>query len=82
MPTTIMGDHAIALLQEEQHLVVPVVRAERPTMAENHWLSFAPVLVEDLDTVFGRDSRHESTLAARIVNGQRSADTNTLGGRQ
>jgi hypothetical protein len=49
-------------MQEEQHLVVPVVRAERPTMAENYGLSFTPVLVEDFRSVFGRNRRHESFL--------------------
>src|SRR6202040_1455149 len=60
VPTAVMGDHPIAMMQEEQHLVIPVVRAERPTMAENYRLSVTPVLVVDLYTVFGRDSGHES----------------------
>src|SRR3984957_11877891 len=48
VPTAVMGDHPIAVMQEEQHLVIPVVRAERPTMAENYRLSFTPVLVVNL----------------------------------
>jgi hypothetical protein len=61
-----MGDNPIAMMQEEQHLVVPVVRAERPTVAEHYWLSFTPVLVVDLCTVFRRDSGHESLLLRKV----------------
>ena len=39
VPTAIVGDNTVAAMQEEQHLVIPVVRAERPTMAENYGLS-------------------------------------------
>src|SRR6202166_1827797 len=59
VPTPIMGDHPKAVMQEEQHLVIPVVRTERPTMAENYRLSFTPVLVVNLYTVFSRDGGHE-----------------------
>jgi hypothetical protein len=34
MPTTVGGDHAIAVLQEEQHLRVAVVSQKGPAMAE------------------------------------------------
>jgi hypothetical protein len=54
-----MGNHPVAVMQEKQHLVIPVVRAERPTMAEDYRLSFTPVLVVNLYTVFGRDSWHD-----------------------
>jgi hypothetical protein len=64
--TAIMGDHTIAVIEEEQHLVIPVVRAERPTMAENYRLAFTPVLVVNLYTVFGRDSGHESLLLSEV----------------
>ena len=53
-------DHAVALGQEEQHLVVPVVRAQRPAVREHDGLALAPVLVEDLRTVLGRDGAHGS----------------------
>src|SRR5580704_4499442 len=66
VPTTIMRDNPIAALQEEQHLVIPVVRAKRPTMAENHGLSFSPVLVVDLYPVFGSDCRHEPSLLSSV----------------
>jgi hypothetical protein len=66
VPTAIVGDNPIAMMQEEQHLVIPVVRAERPTMAENYRLAFTPVLVVNLYTVFGRDSGHESLLPSEV----------------
>src|SRR5690606_19728528 len=55
MPAPVMGDDAIALLEEEEHLVVPVVCRQRPAVVEMDWLSLfgAPVLVEDVDTVGG-----------------------------
>src|SRR5271156_4394468 len=58
MTTPVLGDDAIAVLKEEQHLRVPIVRGQRPTMAKHNGLTFAPVLVEDLDTVFGCDRAH------------------------
>ena len=54
----VMGDDAVALLQEEQHLVVPVVGRQRPPMAEHDRLARAPVLVEDLRAVVGGDRGH------------------------
>src|ERR1700692_4858581 len=67
MPAAIMGYNPIAMMQEEQHLVIPVVRAERPTMAENYRLSFTPVLVVDLCAIFGRNSGHESFLLSSVA---------------
>src|SRR5579862_9023153 len=61
----IMGDYPIAAIQKEQHLVIPVVRAERPTMAENYRLSLTPVLVVNLYTVFGRDGGHKNSMRHR-----------------
>ena len=56
----VMRDDAIAASEEEQHLRVPIVRGERPPMAENDRLPAAPVLVENLDAVAGRDRGHFS----------------------
>ena len=55
----VMRDDAIATLAEEQHLSVPVVRAERPAVTEYDGLSFAPVLVIDFCSVLGSDCRHD-----------------------
>src|SRR5258705_8681861 len=35
MPAAVMGDDAIAVLEEEQHLGVPVVAGQRPAVAEH-----------------------------------------------
>ncbi len=43
MAAAIMGDDAIALRQEEQHLGVPIVRGQRPAvMEDDRWASFGP----------------------------------------
>src|SRR5436309_7666582 len=47
--SSVMGDDAIAVFEEEQHLRVPVIGRQRPTMAEDDGLSFAPVLIIDVD---------------------------------
>jgi hypothetical protein len=39
MATAVMSDHAIAMMQEEQHLRVPIIGRQRPTMAEHNRLS-------------------------------------------
>ena len=54
----IVGNHAIALLKEEQHLVVPVVGRQRPAVAEHDRLTLAPVLVIDFDAVLCFDKAH------------------------
>src|SRR5205809_411405 len=49
MSASVMRDDAIALFEEEQHLRVPVIGRQRPTVAENDGLSFAPVFIKDVD---------------------------------
>src|SRR5580698_2595098 len=58
--TAVMGDHAIAVLQEEQHLRIPVIGRQRPAMAEHDGLARTPVLVEDLNTVFSSNCAHRN----------------------
>ena len=65
MAAAVMGDDAIAVIEEEQHLIVPVIGRQRPAMAEHDGLTFAPVLVEDLNAVFCLHRAHGvPTLAA------------------
>src|ERR1700738_5250057 len=45
----VMGYDAIAVTQEEQHLRVPVICRQRPSMAEYDGLTGAPVLVVAFD---------------------------------
>src|SRR5579862_7370225 len=47
--TSIVRDDPIALREEEQHLIVPVIGAQRPAMVEDNRLcpTRAPILIED-----------------------------------
>src|SRR6266480_1120831 len=47
--SSVMGDDAIAVFEEEQHLRVPVIGRQRPAMAEDDGLSFAPIFIIDVD---------------------------------
>jgi hypothetical protein len=58
MAAAVDADHAIAMMDEEQHLSIPVVGAERPTMMEDDGLALAPILVEDLNAVLRSNEAH------------------------
>ncbi len=60
MAAAVVGDHPIAFLQEEKHLGVPVVAAERPSVMEDDGLGVfrTPVLVENVRAVLGLDRAH------------------------
>lgn len=62
MAAPVMGDDPIAVVKEEQHLRIPVVRRQRPTVAEHDRLALAPVLVENLNAVLRFDKAHVSLL--------------------
>jgi hypothetical protein len=47
----IMRNDTETLAKEEQHLRIPVIRRERPTMRKHQRLSGTPVFVEDLSSV-------------------------------
>src|SRR4029453_8081878 len=49
MPAAISRNDAIAFGEEEKHLRVPIVRAQRPAVAEHDGLAFTPVFVIDVD---------------------------------
>src|SRR5579862_6372131 len=66
VPTSVMGDDAIPLVQKEHHLVIPVIRRKRPAMAEHDRLPRSPVLVKDLNAVLGGNSRHTDSFASWI----------------
>src|SRR3954471_22395744 len=55
-----MCDDAIPLIEEVEHLGIPIVGAERPAVVEDDRLRVlrAPILVEDLNAIFGRDGGH------------------------
>src|SRR5438132_12269198 len=64
MAAPVVGYDTIALLEEEQHLRVPIIGRQRPAVAEHDGLTFAPVLVEDLNAVFGGDRVHRTRSLA------------------
>src|SRR5664280_2033355 len=58
MATTVMGDRAIAVGCQEEHLSLPTIGIQRPAVAEHDGVSCAPVLVIDLRAVFGCNPAH------------------------
>jgi hypothetical protein len=58
MAATVDADHAIAMVDEEKHLGIPVVGAERPAMMEDNRLALAPVFVKNFDAVLRFDKAH------------------------
>jgi hypothetical protein len=55
---SVMGNDPIATQDEIHHLCVPIVRGQGPSVVKHDWLPAAPVLIEDLDSVFGSDRIH------------------------
>src|SRR5215218_1536303 len=60
MPAPIMGDDAISFVEEEHHLVVPIVTTQGPAVMEDDRLGLfgSPVLVEDVGAVGRGDEGH------------------------
>src|ERR1700752_1019943 len=58
MATAVMGDNAIAMIEEEQQLRVPIIGRQWPAVAEHDRLARTPVLVEDFRAVLGGNSAH------------------------
>jgi hypothetical protein len=54
----VVGDAAVALAGEEDHLRFPAVRVQRPTVAEHDGLAAAPVLVIEFDAFPGGVDGH------------------------
>jgi hypothetical protein len=54
----VMSDHSIPVSKEKCHLGIPVVRRQRPTVAENDRLTRSPIFVEDVNAVFCSDRGH------------------------
>src|SRR5258708_10313417 len=65
---------AIAVVEKEQHLRVPIIGRQRPAVAKHDGLTFAPVLIVDLRPIFRRNCRHvmfsffSDDLFARLPN--------------
>lgn len=63
----IMRDHTKTPLQEEQHLVIPIIGGQRPSVTEHDWLPPTPVLEEQSHIVGSREIRHEATIAENQI---------------
>ena len=65
----IVCDHTVAALEEEDHLRVPIVGRERPSVMEDDWLSGlrTPILVENSGPVLGGDRAHVMPLPAALM---------------
>jgi hypothetical protein len=66
MAAPVMGNDAIAVIEEKQHLRIPIVGRQRPAVAEDDGLTFAPVFVKDFDAVFGFDE-HDAPFRDRAI---------------
>ena len=53
MAASVMGNHAISSLRQKQHLRVPGIGAQGPSMREGDDRAGAPVLVEDGGSILG-----------------------------
>src|SRR5271156_6237984 len=58
MAASVVGDDAVAMFGQEEHLVFERVCAKRPAMAENDRLTPTPILVVDLGAVLGGHQTH------------------------
>src|SRR5215510_12386973 len=66
MATTIVRYDAEAVLCEEQHLGVPHVGVQRPSVREGYDRALAPVLVINRRAVFHRDRAHANVSCIAI----------------
>ncbi len=68
MAPPVVRNDAVAMLPEEQHLPIPVIRGQGPTMRKHDRLALSPILVVDLRAVFGRNRRPEGGVFLIAVN--------------
>src|SRR5215469_756544 len=67
---TIDSHDTVAALGEKQHLAVPVVAAQRPPVMKDNGLALSPVLVENLNAVFGGNCAHDLPSYNAIASGE------------
>jgi hypothetical protein len=58
MAAPIVGDAAVALRGEEEHLVFEGIGRQRPAMAEHDGLPSSPILIVDFCAILGGEHRH------------------------
>src|ERR1700759_5593378 len=76
MPAPVVGDHAVTLAKEEQHLSIPVIGREWPAMAEDDRLTGSPILVVDFHTA-ARFHRIHCALRYLVRAAERPCPINT-----
>ena len=54
----VVGDASVCTGGQEQHLVLPGIRTQWPSVTKDDLLSRTPVLVANLRTILGRDRTH------------------------
>ena len=59
VPAPVGRNHAVALIEEEHELAIPVVARERPPVMKHQRLARAPVLVVNFGAVFYREFIHD-----------------------
>src|ERR1700677_4910764 len=65
MTATIMGDDAVAMLTKKEHLRVPSIGVQRPSVREHDGFAPSPILVVDLCAVGSCDRGHCQSLLSR-----------------
>src|SRR5215469_8907909 len=65
----IVRNDAVSMTNEEQHLGIPVIGAERPAVMEHDGLTLAPIFIEELYAIRSRDCAHDrgSSLVLAFV---------------
>lgn len=58
MSSPVMCNHWKALLAKKEHLCIPVIRTQRPSMAENYGLTRSPIFIIQRATIFCSNYRH------------------------
>src|SRR5438552_16366500 len=84
MSAPIIRNDAETFAEEKKHLRVPIIRRERPAVAEHDGLSFAPVFIIDVDvsSVFFSDSYvwHRDSFLYSVFTKISSARRSSLSG--
>src|SRR5437762_1696397 len=62
MTTAVVRNTSESVLTQENHLVFPCVRAQRPAVTEDYRLSLTPVFIVDTRSVFCSYDRHVDLL--------------------
>lgn len=79
MTAAIDPDDTVPVLDEEEHLGVPVVRTKRPAMMEDDRLAMSPILVKNLNAILDRNGTHSDIPFSVLGGAQRERGTSRHG---